>query len=155
MSEEIPTQKPIEASRTEEEIEREENERYEAWMAEHSRIETPQDSPETCAEKVAECEAMMNRFEQTYDLDALRSITQFTSKEDRERSPRQLALDALGLIFKRLKHLGRQKAFQSDTRDAFKVRYEVLSQAVGNIIGDKNGEIFNIVVHDRPTPFPS
>lgn len=133
----------------------EENERYEAWTAEHPVVETAKDSLETCMEKVAECEAMMDSFEKAHDLDALRAITQFSSKEERESSPRQPALDALALIFKRLKYLNRQGALQGESRDALEARYQMLSQAVGNITVDKNGKIFDIVVHDRPTPFPS
>lgn len=118
-------------------------------------VEVVQDSPETCAERIRECESLMDDFEQTYDLEALRAITQFSSKEERERSPRQPALEALGPIFTRLKHLNSQEAFPEEARAALKVRYEILSRAVGNIIGDRNGKIFDIVVHDRLTPFPS
>ena len=124
-------------------------------MTEHPVIEIPQDAPEAVAEKVAECEAMMNSFEQTHNLDVLRAITQFSSKEERERSPRQPALEALTPIFKRLKYLSSQGALQSETRESLRTRYETLSQAVGNIVGDSNGKIFDIVIHDRPTPFPS
>jgi hypothetical protein len=155
MSEKPPTLKIKEAIPTAEEIEKEENERYEAWMADHPAVEIVQDSPETCAEKIRECEALLDSFEATHDLDAMRAITQFASREEREGSLRQLALDALAPIFKRLKYLNTQEAFPQETRDTLKVRYEILSQAVGNIIGDKNGKIFDIVVHDRPTPFPS
>lgn len=155
MSEKLPNQKPKEGVPTAEEIEREENERYEAWMAEHPAVEITQDSLETCAEKVAECEAMMDSFEATYDLDALRAIAQFSSREERESSPRQPALDALAPIFKRLKYLNSQEAFPREARDTLGERYERLSQAVGNIIGDKDGKIFDIVVHNRRTSFPS
>lgn len=149
MSEKLPTPK------TAEEIEREETERYEAWVTEHSVVAVPPDPPETCAEKLAECEAMMDSFEQTYDLDALRAITQFSSKEERESSPRQPAFDALALIFKRLEYLNNQGALQGETRDALAARYEMFSQAVGNITVDKNGKVFDIVVHDRRTPLSS
>lgn len=155
MLEELPSSKPTEALSIAEEIAREEDERCEAWMVEHPAVETAKDSPEACIEKVAECEAMMDDFEKTYDLDALRAITQFASKEERESSPRQPALDALSTIFKRLKYLNRQGAFQGESRDALEARYQMISQAVGNITVDKNGKIFDIVVHDRPTHFPS
>lgn len=155
MSETLPTQKQKEASPTAEEIEKEEIERYEAWMAEHPVVETVKDSPETCAEKLAECAAMMDSFEKDYDLDALRAIKQFSSKEERENSPRQPALEALTRISKLLKYLDGQGALQRKTRDALEARYEMFSQAVGNIIEDKNGKIFDIVVHDRRSPFPS
>lgn len=89
------------------------------------------------------------------DLDALRAITQFSSKEERESSPRQPAFETLTLIFKLLEYLNKQGALQGETRDAIAARYEMFSQAVGNITGDKNGKIFNIVVHDRRTPLPS
>ncbi|MDP1759933.1 MAG: hypothetical protein Q8L01_00460 [Candidatus Woesebacteria bacterium] len=144
-----------EPSPTAEEIEREENERYEAWVAEHPAVDAKKDSPEIWAEKIAECEAMMDSFEKAHDLDALRAITQFSSKEERESSPRQSALDSLSLIFKLLKELNKQGALQGEVREAFEKRYEMLSQAVGNITGDKNGKIFDIVVHDRRTPLPS
>ena len=155
MSEESPAPKSIEAPRTAEEIEREEIERYEAWMADHPMVETVQYSPEVCAVNVEICEAMMASFEQAHDLEALRAVTQFSSREEREASPRQSALSDLAPIFKLLKALGRQNAFASESRAALAPRYEILSQAVGNIIVDKDGKIFDIVVHDRPTPFPS
>lgn len=135
--------------------EQEANERYEAWMAEHPVIEIAQDSPEAVAEKVAEAEAMLDSFEQTYDLDRLRAITRFSSREEREASPRQPALEALTLIFKRLKHLNSQQAFPRETRLALGARYERLSQAVGNTVLDESETSFERVVHDRRTPFPS
>ena len=162
MNEKQPAPKPIEAPRTAEEREREEYEkrereeyeRYEAWMDEHPVVEISPDSPETGVEKVAkaECEAMLDSFEQTYDLEALRAITQFDSKEERESSIRQPALDALSLMFGRMIILG--GAFDRKTREALGVRYEKLSNAVGNITEDKDGKIFDIVVHNRRTPFP-
>ena len=155
MNEKQPASKPIEAPRTAaEEIEREENERYEWWMANNPTAEVAQASPETNAEKAAkaECEEMMDSFEQTYDLEALRAITQFDSKEERESSIRQPALDALSLMFGRMIILG--GAFDRKTREALGVRYEKLSNAVGNITEDKDGKIFDIVVHNRRTPFP-
>jgi len=157
MNEKQPAPKPIEAPRTAaEEIEREENERYEWWMANNPTAEVAQASPETNAEKAAkaECEEMMDSFEQTYDLEALRAITQFDSKEERESSIRQPALDALSIIFKRMKDLSDQGTFLRETRKALGVRYEKLSNAVGNITEDKDGKIFDIVVHNRRTPFP-
>lgn len=155
MPEDLPISKPPEALRTAAEIEQEENERYEAWIAEHPMIEDVQYSPEVCAVNVEVCESMMRSFERRYDLDALRAITHFDSREERESSPRQDALWALASIFKLLKALGRQKAFASEDRAALGPRYEVLSQAVGNITVDKDGKIFDVVVHDRPTPFPN
>ena len=155
MSEKPPAPKPIlEALPTAAEIEKEENERYEAWMAEHPTVEMKKDSQETWAEKISGCEALMDTFEKMHDLDALRAITQFSSKEERESSPRQPAMDALSLIFKELKYLNNQGALQGDIRNALEARYQTLSQAVGNITGDKNGKIFDIVVHDRRTPLP-
>lgn len=156
MSEKLSASKPEVIPRTAEEVEREENERYEAWIAEHPVVEVPQDSPETQVEKVAEaeCEEMMDSFEQTYNLEALRAIRQFSSKEERCSSIRQPALDALSLMFKRMKDLRNQGTLRKETREALGVRYEKLSQAVGNITVDKDGIIFDIVVHDRRTPFP-
>lgn len=155
MPEDLPISKPPEALRTEEDIEREENELFEAYVAEHPAIPVKQESPEWCAELAAKCEASMNLFERAHDLEALRAITHFDSREERESSPRQDALWALASIFKLLKALGRQKAFASEDRAALGPRYEVLSQAVGNITVDKDGKIFDVVVHDRPTPFPN
>lgn len=116
--------------------------------------EIPPTAEEIEREGIAECEAMMDDFEQMFNLEALHAITQFSSKEERESSPRQPALDALSLMFKRMKDLSDQGTLQRETRDALGRRYEKLSQAVGNIIGDKNGIIFDVVVHDRRTPFP-
>lgn len=154
MSEKPPASKPEEIPLTAEEKEREEEERFEYWMANNPVIEVPPDSSETQAEKAAkaECEAMLDSFEQTYDLEALRAITQFDSIEERESSIRQPALDALSLMFKRMKVFG--GAFDRETREALGVRYEKLSNAVGNITVDKNGKIFDVVVHDRRTPYP-
>jgi hypothetical protein len=152
MSEKLPSSKSAEELRAEQEAQ--EMEFYEAYMAAQPVVEVPQISPETCAEKVAECEAIMDAFEQTYNLEALRAITQFSSKEERRSSLRQQALDALSPIFKLLKKLGKQKALQVEVRNALGARYQILSQAVGNIIEDESGKIFDVVVHDRPTPFP-
>ncbi|MFA5745095.1 MAG: hypothetical protein WC887_02685 [Candidatus Paceibacterota bacterium] len=154
MSEKPPTSKPEEIPQTAEEKEREKWERYELWMANNPVVEIPLDSSETDAEKVAleECEAMLDSFEQTYDLEALRAITQFDSREERCSSVRQPALDALSLMFRRMKVLG--GAFDSETREALGLRYEKLSNAVGNITEDKDGNIFDVVVHDRRTPYP-
>lgn len=153
MSEKPPESKTKEELATEQEME--EMARYEAWMSEHPTVDVPQNSPETCAERVAECEAMMDNFEQTHDLDSLRAITQFSSREERESSHRQPALDALAPIFKRLKHLNSQRALPNETRNALGARYERLSQAVGNITVDKDGGTFDVVVHNRQTHFPS
>lgn len=154
MSEAPPPQKPPEAPRTQEEIEREEAEMCEAYLSVHPVAEVEQISPEACAERVAECEAMMASFEQAYDLEALRAIAQFSSREERESSPRQPALDALGPIFGTLKYLYSQQACPNESRDALRIRYERLSQAVGDITADKEGKIFDIVVHDRRTLLP-
>jgi hypothetical protein len=153
MAEKIPTPKPKDEARAAQEAE--EMARYEAWMADHPEVEIEQSSPEAVAEVISECESMMSRFEQAHDLEALRAITQFSSKEEREASPRQAALQDLSAIFKRLKYLGSQKNLESEKREALAANYQTLSQAVGNITGDKEGKIFDIVVHDRKTPFPS
>src|ERR1039458_7085125 len=101
MSEEIPAPKPIGALLTAEEIKSEENERYgyEAWKVEHPINDTRQDSPEMCVLGVATCEGLLSRLEQRYDLEALRAITHFSSKEERETSIRQPALKALTHMF--------------------------------------------------------
>jgi hypothetical protein len=129
--------------------EREEKERYEAWMAAHPVVENPQDSPEICAERVAELEASIDAFEQTYDLDALRAITQFSSREESLSSSRQPALEALTPLFKRLKYLKTQDAVSRDTRDALDARYKVVTRAVGQIIADKEGKIFGTLFHGK------
>jgi hypothetical protein len=129
--------------------EREEKERYEAWMIAHPVVENPQDSPEICAEKVAELEASLDAFEQTYDLDALRAITQFTSREESLSSFRQPALEALTPLFKRQKYLKTQDAVSKETRDALDTRYKIASRAVGQIIADKEGNIFGTLFHGK------
>lgn len=143
----------FEASRTAEEIEKEENERDEAWMAEHPvndcDTEVEQDSPEICAERVTVCERLLNRFEQRYDLEALRAITQFSSKEERESSIRQPALQALTPMFQTIRHLRKQEAVERGALKDLQARYTTISNAVGNVTEDPNGKIFDIVVHDR------
>jgi hypothetical protein len=129
--------------------EREEAERYEAWMIAHPVVENPQDSPEICAEKVAELEASLDAFDQTYDLDALRAITQFASREESLSSFRQPALEALTPLFKRLKYLKTQDAVSKETREALDARYKVLIRAVGQIIADKEGNIFGTLFHGK------
>ena len=108
-----------------------------------------QDSPEICAERVAACEALLSRFEQTHDLDALRAITQFSSQEEREGSIRHPALQALTPMFQLIRHLRKQKAVERGALNALQARYTVISNAVGNVTGDPNGKIFDIVVHNR------
>jgi hypothetical protein len=156
MSEKIPTVQPKEAMPTAEEIEREENERYEWWVANNPVVEVVQNAPESEAEKAAEaeCEAMMDDFEKMFDLEALRAITQFFSKEERRSSIRQPALDALSTMFARMKELSRQGVLGREAREALGKRYEILSRAVGNLVADKDDDDHNILVHDRPTPFP-
>ena|SRR3989344_2558845 len=149
MSEELPTQKPRVLLPTPEEVERLENERYDALMAEHPLDNAKQDSPEICAERVTVCEALLRRFEKNYDLEALRAITQFSSKAERESSIRQPALQALTPIFQLMRHLRGQTATESETLKALQERYTIISNAVGNVTGDPKGEIFDIVVHDR------
>ena len=150
MLEKLPTSKPKETVLTAEE--REENERDEAWMAQHPvndrDTEVEQDFSEICVERVTVCERLLSRFELTYDLEALRAITQFSSKEERESSIRQPALQALIPMFQTIRYLRKQKAVE---REALKVltRYTVVSNVVGNVTGDPNGKIFDIVVHNR------
>lgn len=150
MSEELHTSKPNEILLpTTEEIERIENERHETWMAEHPINDTAQDSPEICAERITVCEALLSRFEQKYDLEALRIITQFSSKEERENSIRQPALKALTPMFQLIRHLRKQEAVEREALKVLQARYTIISNAVGNVTGDPNGKIFDIVVHNR------
>jgi predicted RNA-binding protein associated with RNAse of E/G family len=151
MSEKIPSPKLMKAVRTAEEIQSEENERYgyEKWKAEHPINETRQDSPEMCTLGVAMCEGLLSRFEQTYDLEALRAITHFSSKEERESSIRQPALKALTPMFQLIRHLRTQKAVKKEALKVLQARYTVISNAVGNVTGDPNGKIFDVVVHNR------
>lgn len=134
---------------TAEEIERIENERYEALMAEHPISDIKQDSPEVCADRVAVCEVLLNRFEHKYDLEALRAITQFSSKKERESSIRQPALKALTPMFQLIRHLRKQYAVERGALKALQARYTVISNAVGNVTEDPSGKSFDIVVHDR------
>lgn len=154
MSERPPVSKLEEIPQTAEEKEREEMwKRHELWMANNP---VPENPSETQKEKavVAECEAMMDSFEQSYNLEALRAITQFDSREERRGSIRQPAFEALSFMFMVLKYLS--GSLHSETREALGVRYDKLSNAVGNIIDIeyKGGNIFDVVVHNRRTPYP-
>lgn len=119
------------------------------FMANPPTIEIVQDSPEICAEKIAEAEALFISFEETHDLEALRAITQFSSREERLASIRQQAIEALAPFTPLLNYLRDQKAVPREIYDAFKERHKVLSRAVGTVVGDVNGPKLEIVVHDR------
>ncbi len=149
MSEELPTPEPkgIILS-TAEEIRRVQNESDAAWIAEHP-VSDRDTEVEICAERVIVCERLLSRFEQTYNLNALRSITQFFSKEERESSIRQPALKALTPMFQIIRHLRKQNAVEREDLKALQTRYTVISNAVGNVTEDPNGKVFDIVVHDR------
>ena len=146
MSEFSPIEKQNEVQPTA--AEREELERYEAWMAAHPMAEFVQDSAEECAERVRLCEALLNQFEQEHNLEALGAITHFDSIEERESSIRQPALLALKPIFQNIRHLRKQVAVDRKVLKVLQVRYEVISFTVGNIKEDPEKKVFDLVDHN-------
>ncbi len=106
-------------------------------------------SPEACAEKIIELEALYEHFEHTHTLDVLRSISHFTSKAERDSSPRHAAHAALTPIIEILNLLKTQTAISKEAYDGLKARSWVLENAVGFIQGDPSGEFYDIVIHDR------
>lgn len=159
MSDESPAQKTNIEALAATDTKMEESERHEWWMANNPVNEiSPQNSPGVCAERVAECDAMMDSFEATHNLDALRVITRFASVEERLSSIRQPALEALTPLFKQLKYLKSQEAVQREACDALIARYDMLRQAVGNTVEDVTVEDCNvlIVTHDlKRSPRPT
>lgn len=156
MSEEAPTQKPIETipsepkERTRSMEDMLNDPRYEAWMADHPVPEIVQESAEACAEKIKEFEGLVADFEQTHDLEALTRVTEFASLEERRSSFRQLAVEALVPIYKLLDHLKTQNAVSRETFRALQIRYRILDRAVGTGIQDVTGKKFDIIIHNRP-----
>jgi hypothetical protein len=121
----------------------------EARFAEYPVLEVLQESPDVCAERIVEFEAMLTGFEQTYDLEALRAITQFASLEERRSSIRQPAREALTPLMAMLNNLEKQEAVSRELFRALQIRYRVLDRAVGTGISDPSGKIFDIIIHDR------
>jgi hypothetical protein len=108
-----------------------------------------QQSVEACAEKIASAESLMTGFENTFNLDELRAIKGFTSKEEREQSPRRAAVQALLPIFAELKYLGSQENVPNDVYEKLKDRYRILNRAVGATTTDPSGEMSYLIDHTR------
>ena len=64
---------------------------YENWLEDFPPPTSPQESPEMCAEKIHRFEEAMDGFGQRHDIEALRAITHFNSREERLGSFRQVA----------------------------------------------------------------
>lgn len=125
-------------------------EQYEAYRAENPESEIIQETVEQCAEKIAEFEALLARFEQRHNLEALRAITGFGSKEQRINSTHQPALNDLTPIVELIEHFRKQQpTFPKDAYEELRAKYRLLDRAVGTVRGDLSGQVFELVVHDR------
>ncbi len=101
-----------------------------------------QESPEVCAEKIADLEVLFANFEGTYHLESLRSITFFLTKEERRTSPRAQALIDIIPILKLVNFLEGQPA-------AREAHHRVLNSTIIGALKDSPDGIGEIVVHRR------
>lgn len=111
------------------------------------REPTQQDTPEACAEKIAELEALFVAFQSKYDLESLRTITWFATQEERRASPRAQALVDMGPIVNVVNYLEEQHAV---SREAFAYHlrhYRVLQNTVIGALRDAPDGVGEIVVH--------
>ena len=108
-----------------------------------------QESPEACAEKIAELEALFTAFGSKYDLESLRAITGFATQEERRASPRAEALVDIAPIVKLIKFLEGQPAVPREAYQHFKRRHTVLTQTVIGTLQDSPEGVGLIVIHRR------
>lgn len=108
-----------------------------------------QDSPEACAEKIAELDALFVAFQSKYDLDSLHAISFFATQEERRASPRAQALVDMGPIVKLVNYLEDQHAV---SREAFQYHlrhYRILTNTVIGALRDSPDGFGEIVVHRK------
>jgi hypothetical protein len=108
-----------------------------------------QDSPEACAEKIAELDALFVAFQSKYDLESLHAINYFATPEERRASPRAQALVDMGPIVKLVNYLEDQHAV---SREAFAYHlrhYRILQNTVIGALRDSPDGIGEIVVHRK------
>ncbi len=106
-----------------------------------------QESPEVCAEKIAELEALFTGFQSKYDLESLRAITRFMTKEERRASPRAQALVDIAPIVKLVNFLEGQHAVSREAFGHLQRRYRILTHTVIGALRDSPDGIGEIVVH--------
>jgi hypothetical protein len=108
-----------------------------------------QESPEVCAEKIAELEALFKNFESKYDLDDLHAITRFVTKEERHASIRTLALADIPPMLKLVNWLEGQNAVSREAHEHLQRRYRILNGTVIGTLRDSPDGIGEIVVHRK------
>lgn len=108
-----------------------------------------QESPEACAEKIAELEALFAAFGSKYDLESLRVITGFATQEERRASPRAEALVDIAPIVKLVKFLEGQHAVSREAYQHFRRRYKILQNTIIGALQDSPDGVGEIVIHRR------
>ncbi|MDB5264618.1 MAG: hypothetical protein JWN64_189 [Parcubacteria group bacterium] len=106
-----------------------------------------QESPEFCAEKIAELEALFVGFQSKYDLESLRAITRFMTKDERRASPRAQALIDIAPLFRLVNFLESQNAVSREAYESFNKRFRILSNTIIGALRDSPDGIGEIVVH--------
>jgi hypothetical protein len=108
-----------------------------------------QESAEVCADRIAVFESLLTEFENFFNLEELRAITGFSSREERINSPRHTASQALSAFREPQRFLASQEAVPKEVIADFRARYKILNRAVGAVTSDPTGVMFEIVDHNR------
>ncbi|MFA6601627.1 MAG: hypothetical protein WCT02_02080 [Candidatus Paceibacterota bacterium] len=111
----------------------EQEEAYEAYLAENPITEIRPEDRKDCAEKVAALEGLIGRFEGEFDLKKLLAIDKLTPEEAPRHPLREPARKALNPIFEHLKFLENETNISRDQLESLKSHCHRLSQAVGII----------------------
>jgi len=139
MSEKIPTFKPKPSSTPES------PEEAMSWRSEP----VIREASEVCTEKIAELEVLFTGFQSKYDLESLRSITFFATKEERRASPRAQALVDIAPISNLIKFLDDQPSVSREAFTHLQRRYRILNNTVLGSLQDAPDGIGEIVVHRK------
>ena len=114
----------------------EEMEVYKAYMADHPQIETSSENLKECGPEVAELEAMIASFEESYNLQELHAIITLRPEDVPKHPIREPARIDLVPIVTMLKTLQNETNISKSKLGELKLRYQKLSQAVGIINKD-------------------
>lgn len=106
-----------------------------------------QESPEACAEKIADLEALFVDFQSKFDFESLRAITKFASIEERRASPRAQALVEIAPIVKLVNYLEGQDAVSREAFNHYLRRYRILTNTIIGALQDSPDGIGEIVIH--------
>jgi len=106
-------------------------------MEDYLPIEVEQLSPEQCAEKIQELEALYTSFEQTHNLDVLNAIQVHTPEEAFANDVREAAKKDLPAIVSLKNLLDTQSQIPGDVVQKLHTRYQRIQAAVGVLHNDQ------------------